>query len=107
MSHGHAAAAPAPATISAPVVAVPQWLAGILVTALISVLLAIGTTIARMRDNDTLLAEKVRVLEVSSLERSQVLQALGALGAKVDALASNVDRIDTTITTMTATPPRR
>lgn len=106
MSHGHAAPAP-PATISAPVVAVPQWLAGILVTALISVLLAIGTTIARMRDNDTLLAEKVRVLEVASAERSQVLQALGALGAKVDALNANVERIDTTITTMTATPPRR
>ena len=83
---------------SSPSIAIPQWLAGILITALISSLLAIVTSIARMRDNDTLLAEKVRVLEVSSVERSQVLQALGALGAKVDALTTNVSRIDATIT---------
>lgn len=92
---------------SSPSIAIPQWLAGILITALISSLLAIVTSIARMRDNDTLLAEKVRVLEVSSVERSQVLQALGALGAKVDELKANVSRIDTTITTITSTPSSR
>ena len=100
MSHAPAASH-APATPSLPVVAIPQWVAAIILTALVAAVLAVGSTLARLRDSDTLLAEKVRVLEVSSVERSQVLQALGALGAKVDALSANVSRIDATIT---ATP---
>ncbi len=80
----HPSSQPAPS----PVVAIPQWIAAIVLTATVGVVVMGAQQLARLRDNDTLITEKVRVLEANSAAYTQVLQMLGALGAKVDVLLS-------------------
>ena len=77
---------------SSPIVAIPQWVAAIIATALVTVVIMGAQQLARLRDNDTLITEKVRVLEANSAAYTQVLQVLGALGAKVDVLLSERER---------------
>lgn len=82
----------APVHIPSPVVAIPQWIAAIILTAVVGVVVMGAQQLARLRDNDTLITEKVRVLEANSAAYTQVLQMLGALGAKVDVLLSERER---------------
>ena len=92
MSHGNTAAHVATHSPPSPVVAIPQWIAAIILTAVVGVVVMGAQQLARLRDNDTLITEKVRVLEANSAAYTQVLQMLGALGAKVDVLLSERER---------------
>ena len=92
MSHGNTAAHVATRSPPSPVVAIPQWIAAIILTAVVGVVVMGAQQLARLRDNDTLITEKVRVLEANSAAYTQVLQMLGALGAKVDVLLSERER---------------
>lgn len=77
-------------------VTVPLWLVAILGTVLVSGSLAAANSITNVRDRTIILTEKVNVLEAASVERSQVLTQLGSIGAKLDALRADVNRIDET-----------
>ena len=77
-------------------VTVPMWLVAILGTVLVSGSLAAAHSITNVRDSTIILTEKVTVLEAASVERSQVLTQLGSIGAKLDALRADVNRIDET-----------
>lgn len=92
MSHGNTTAAHVVEHTPQPIVAIPQWIAAIIATAVVGVVVMGAQQLARLRDNDTLITEKVRVLEANSAAYTQVLQVLGALGAKVDVLLSERER---------------
>jgi hypothetical protein len=77
-------------------VTVPMWLVAILGTVLVSGSLAVAHSITNVRDSTIILIEKVNVLEAAGVERSQVLTQLGSIGAKLDALRADVNRIDET-----------
>lgn len=83
-----------PAHIAASGVHVPLWLVSIIGAIVVTGSLVIAQSITNVRDRTLVLTEKVTVLEVASTERSQVLTQLGSIGAKLDALRADVNRLD-------------
>jgi hypothetical protein len=75
-------------------VTLPMWLVSILGAVVVGGSLVAAQSITSVRDRTLVLTEKVTVLEVASVERSQVLTQLGSIGAKLDALRADVTRLD-------------
>lgn len=75
-------------------VTVPMWLVSVIGAIIVAGSLVIAQSITNVRDKTIVLTEKVTVLEVASTERSQVLTQLGSIGAKLDALRADVNRLD-------------
>jgi len=75
-------------------VTVPMWLVSVIGAIIVAGSLVIAQSITNVRDKTLVLTEKVTVLEVASTERSQVLTQLGSIGAKLDALRADVNRLD-------------
>lgn len=71
-----------------------MWLVSVIGAIIVAGLLVIAQSITNVRDKTLVLTEKVTVLEVASTERSQVLTQLGSIGAKLDALRGDVNRLD-------------
>lgn len=83
-----------PTHLAASGVHVPLWLVSIIGAIVVAGSLVIAQSITNVRDRTLVLTEKVTVLEVASTERSQVLTQLGSIGAKLDALRADVNRLD-------------
>jgi hypothetical protein len=83
-----------PTHLAASGVHVPLWLVSIVGAIVVGGSLVIAQSITNVRDRTLVLTEKVTVLEVASTERSQVLAQLGSIGAKLDALRADVNRLD-------------